>query len=133
MFDKIKNTPLDIKILLLILFVSLFTVSNLKADYLLLNFERCATDYKYIYDTTASEYKLSYLNSRTGNWNDTTANVGAILSGYDYNSTTEQCTPNNVLTSLKIDNKTYNSYMALTGLFSAFLVTSTIFFILTRV
>jgi hypothetical protein len=96
----------------IIVFIILsFNLAN--ADYLLGHLERCAKEYYYSYDSSSSKYKLYYLNSRTNNWNSTTANVGFIDNGYIYDSSTKKCTKTQ---NLGLTLSQYNFLYAFIGL-----------------
>ena len=106
--------PLQAKFLIVMIFLSLTFISQLKADYLLGHLERCAADYYYKYDDSANKYKLYYLNSRTGNWSGVTTNVGFIQDGYAYDSVTGECRLDDTTLGLSINQ--YNFIYALVGL-----------------
>ncbi|WP_458701396.1 hypothetical protein ACKGJI_04605 [Sulfurospirillum sp. 1307] len=108
------------KKIIILLFLSL---NLLKADYLLLNLERCAKDYYYSYDSSVSKYKLYYLNSYTNRWNSTTSNVGAIVPGYisltDENGN-YSCVPNPTSNELGLNYSDYMFLLSLCGLLLGF-------------
>jgi len=105
----------------LFFFVLFFIITSqfLNADYLLLNFRRCASDYYY------KSNRLYYLDSASNKWKSSTSKVGFIYSGYDYNSSNNECYLKPILNDLQLSNNDYNSYMAFAGLISAFLITYT--------
>jgi len=99
---------------IIFIIITLFSFSNLYADYLLGHLERCAKDYYYSYDTNSHKYKLYYLSSRTDNWNSTTTNVGFINDGYVYDSENDICSLPLIPKKLGIQ---YHEYKFLMGLF----------------
>ena len=105
---------------LFFILLTLFSFSNLNADYLLGNLERCASDYYYHYDITTSKYKLYYLNSRTQNWISTTASVGFIADGYVYDSANDICSLSPVPQKLGLKYEDYMFLLSLTGLLGGF-------------
>jgi len=105
--------PLQAKFIIVMIFVSLTFISQLKADYLLGNLERCTTNYYYYYDTTASKYYLRYFNPRTDQWNKTTSNVGFIESGWTYDYSLERCTKDDYL---GLSSNQYNFLYSIIGI-----------------
>ncbi|MDD3323699.1 MAG: hypothetical protein PHN38_01055 [Sulfurospirillaceae bacterium] len=73
---------------------------------------------------------LYYVRSDTGaTVSTTTTNLGDdLISGYEYNSTSERCEKSPFNNALKIENDDFNFMMALSGLACGLFLTSIVFF-----
>jgi len=99
--------------LLLFIFV-LYIISP--AAYLYQNRNLCVDDYYY----TQSDRKLHYKRSDKDDYDSTTKKEQIFISGFDYNSSTGECTPNQILRDLQISNENYHFLIALIGVLSGF-------------
>ncbi len=119
------NIPIQVKALLITILISLAFVSTLKADYLKVGSNYCVLDF--YYENAYLYYHKSVapdvLESRN-------LKGETFLGGYLYDAENDRCYKDGTFMALGLTDEDYNAYMALTGLISALIITSTVIFIL---
>lgn len=103
-----------------IIFTLSFLISFASADWLLNTSYLCVKSY-YVKPATGTLY---YVRSDTGATLSSTTKslIDDLIDGYEYNSTSGNCSPIPPNNTLSIKNQDYSYLMALTGLLCAFLI-----------
>ena len=106
--------PVQAKLLLVLVFVSLFFVSNLKADYLKSSSNFCVSDYWFVNGT------LYYYKSDNNLTLITTTQNDTFIDGYEYNTENNICSLYPIPQKLGIQYHEYKFLMGLMGLLVGF-------------
>ena len=104
--------------LIVVVLLSIAIAQTLPADYLYTQKNRCIIDYWINQDDQRFYYIYSHDPDKI---RSTSSTRHDIISGYDYNASTEICAPRQILRDLQITNEQYHFLIGLTGLLTGFI------------